>query len=326
MKTIKIFFTRKLPERPLQELYQDSDFELDFWTEEHPITKMDLCEKARNSDVLVTLLSDNIDREVLTSLKGNLIAQYAVGVDNIDFDTANELGIRVTNTPGVLTESTADLAWTLLLGVARRLIEADNYVRKGLWKIPWGPKLLLGVELTNKTLGIIGLGRIGQAVARRAKGFKMHVLYTSRTEKTDFEQEFGEGIRKTSLEDLLVQSDFITVHVPLTAETRSMIGKKAFSLMKKTAIFINTARAAVVDETALFSALRHHQILGVGLDVFHQEPLNEENSLLKLDNVILAPHIGSATTETREKMVEIVIKNIKAHIKGESLPNLVVKG
>jgi glyoxylate reductase len=282
-------------------------------------------QKAKESDALVTLLSDPIDLEVLSSLKGKIIAQYAVGVDNIDLDAAKELGITVTNTPGVLTQSTADLTWALLLTVARRVSEADEYVRAGLWKVAWGPKMLLGIELANKILGIIGLGRIGQAVAMRARGFGMQILYTSRSSKPAFEAEYGSGIQAVPLESLLKESDVISIHAPLTNETKGLIGSQEFSMMKRSTILINTARGLIVDEQALCSAIESNQIAGAGLDAFYEEPLDSQSPLLRLKNVVITPHIGSATKETRERMAEIVVENIMAHFEGRKPPNPVIQ-
>lgn len=325
MSVNRIFFTRALPERPLALLKGDPRYELQIWPKEAPPPKEVICQKAEESDALVTLLSDDIDREVLSSLKGKIIAQYAVGVDNIDLDAAAELGITVTNTPGVLTQSTADLTWALLLAVARRISEADEYVRAGSWKVAWDPKMLLGVELAKKTLGIIGLGRIGQAVAMRARGFGMQILYTSRTSKLEFEAEYGSGIQAVPLENLLKNSDVISVHVPLTKETRGLIGSQEFSMMKPSAILINTARGLIVDEQALYLALEGNRIAGAGLDVFYEEPLDSQCPLLRLKNVVFTPHIGSATKETREKMTEIVVENIRAHFEGRKPPNPVIE-
>ncbi|MFW9917226.1 MAG: 2-hydroxyacid dehydrogenase [Candidatus Thorarchaeota archaeon] len=325
MSVNRIFFTRALPERPLALLKADPHYDLQIWPKEAPPSKEVIRQRAGESDALVTLLSDQIDREVLSNLKGKIVAQYAVGVDNIDLDAAEELGITVTNTPGVLTQSTADLTWALLLAVARRISEADAYVRAGLWKVAWGPKMLLGIELAKKTLGIIGLGRIGQAVAMRARGFGMQILYTSRNPKPEFETEYDSDIQAVPLEILLRNSDIITIHAPLTNETRGLIGSQEFSMMKPSAILINTARGLIVDEKALCLALESNQIAGAGLDVFHEEPLDSQSPLLRLKNVVIAPHIGSATKETRERMAEIVVENIKAHFEGRKLPNPVIE-
>lgn len=321
----RIFITRRLPEKPLEKLITDPNFEVEIWPEKHPPPKEVICEEARKSNALVTLLSDPIDEEVLSNLRGKLVAQYAVGIDNIDLDFATEHGIKITNTPGVLTQSTADLTWALLLAVARRIKEADEYVRTGLWNVAWGPKMLLGVELAGKVLGIIGLGRIGQAVAIRARGFGMQVLYTSPSSQPEFEAKFGECIRRVPLETLLRMSDVVSIHTPLTVETQGMIRQQEFTLMKPSAILINTARGAIVDEDALCAALESDQIAGAGLDVFAKEPVDPQSPLLRLKNIVAVPHIGSATKETREKMVQIVVENIRAHFSGDTPPNLINK-
>jgi len=320
-----VYITRNIPESGLNKIKKHFDVEI--WPEYYPPPKEILLEKVRDADALVSLLTDPIDKDVLSNArKLRIIAQYAVGFDNIDIEEATKRGIYVTNTPGVLTEAVADLTWALILSVTRRIVEADHYVRSGKWeesKTGWHPMMLLGTELRGKTLGIIGFGRIGQAVARRAKCFGMKVIYYSRTRKPDAETEIG--AKYVDLETLLKESDIISIHVPLTKETELMIGEKELKMMKPGAYLINTARGRVIDEKALYKALKEKWIAGAALDVFWQEPLPKNNPLLELDNIVVAPHIGSATIETRSKMAEIVAENLIAFYEGKVPPNLVNK-
>jgi len=257
---------------------------------------------------LLTMLSDKITSEIIDAAGPDLriISNYAVGFDNIDVEYATENSIIVAHTPDVLTDSTADLAWALLMATARRLIEGDQLTRTEKWKA-WSPTFMLGLDVHHKTLGIVGLGRIGLAVAKRALAFDMKVLYFSRTRKYEIESKFG--IEYRTLDDLLRESDFISLHVPLTPETEGMIGAKQLQMMKSTAILINTARGRVVDEDALIHALKESQIRGAGLDVYREEPTHNRE-LLKLPNVVLTPHLGSATIETRIKMADLAINNL----------------
>jgi glyoxylate reductase len=268
-----------------------------------------LLQAARRSDALVTLLTDRVDRSILEAGKGlRIVANVAVGVDNIDVATATRLGILVTNTPGVLTEATADLTWALILAVARRVVEGDALVRTGRFR-GWDFDLLRGMELRGKTLGIVGAGRIGRAAARRARGFGMKVLSHSRSK--------GVGLRT-----LLKNSDVVSLHVPLTPSTRHLIGAAELRLMKSTAILINTARGPIVDEKALIDALRRRRIAGAGLDVYGREPAVPA-ALRRLANVVLLPHLGSATVETRRRMLDMAVANVKAALAGRRPPSLV---
>jgi len=268
-----------------------------------------LLQAARRSDALVTLLTDRVDRTVLEAGKGlRIVANVAVGVDNIDIATATRLGILVTNTPGVLTEATADLTWSLILAVARRVVEGDALVRSGRFR-GWDFDLLRGMELRGKTLGIVGAGRIGRAVAHRARGFGMKVLSHSRS-------------AGTSLRTLLKGSDVVSIHVPLTPATRHLIGAAELRLMKSTAILINSARGPIVDEKALIDTLRRRRIAGAGLDVYEREPVVPA-ALRRLSNVVLLPHLGSATVETRRRMLDMAVANVKAVLAGRRPPNLV---
>ncbi|HHI00659.1 MAG TPA: D-glycerate dehydrogenase [Thermococcus litoralis] len=318
----KVFITRQIPENGIKMI--EKFYEIEIWKDPKAPPRSVLLEKVRDVDALVTLVTDKVDEDLLENApKLKIIAQYAVGYDNIDIEAATRRGIYVTNTPGVLTDATADLAFALLLAVARRIVEADAFVRSGEWKksgIGWHPLMFLGYGLKGKTLGIVGFGRIGQALAKRAKGFGMKVIYYSRTRKTKAEKEIG--AEYVDFETLLKESDFISLHVPLTTETCHMIGERELKLMKPNAILINTSRGAVVDTNALIKALKEKWIAGAGLDVFEEEPYYNEE-LFKLENVVLAPHIGSATHEARESMADLVAKNLIAFAKGEIPPNLV---
>jgi glyoxylate reductase len=270
------------------------------------------------------MLSERIDAEVFDAApRLRIVANYAVGYDNIDVGEATRRGIYVTNTPDVLTNATADFAWTLLLAAARRLIEADKFTRSGEWKkkgVAWHPRWFLGYDVYGKTLGIVGFGRIGQAVARRARGFGMKILYNSRSRKPEVEKELNAEFRP--LEELLKESDFVVLAVPLTRETYHMIGERELKLMKPTAILVNIARGKVVDTSALVKALKEGWIAGAGLDVYEEEPYYHEE-LFSLDNVVLAPHIGSATFGAREGMAELVARNLIAFKNGQIPPTLV---
>jgi glyoxylate reductase len=250
-----------------------------------------------------------------------IISQYAVGYDNIDVKAATERGIYVTNTPGVLTETVADFTMALMMAIARRVVEADKYIRQGKWKVGWHPLYFLGTDLYGATLGIVGLGRIGSAVARRAKGFDMKILYYDVVRRENLEKELG--AKFVDLDTLLKESDFVTLHVPLTPKTKDLIGERELKLMKPTAYLINTSRGKVVDEKALIKALKEGWIAGAALDVFYQEPTPPDNPLLELDNVVVAPHIASASLETRSRMAEIVAENLIAFKEGKKPPTLV---
>ncbi|MHA1637975.1 MAG: 2-hydroxyacid dehydrogenase, partial [Candidatus Thorarchaeota archaeon] len=267
----QVFVTRKIPGKGIDLLEERCD--VDVWENESPPSPQQIIDRAKNSDGIITLLSDKIGRSVINTLpKLRVIAQYAVGYDNIDVIAATERSIVVTNTPGVLTETTADLTWSLIMSVSRRIPEADQYVRKGHWQVAWGPEMLLGVDVHGATLGIIGLGRIGAAVAKRAIGFDMKVLYHTRSE-SNFTKGVTEGLNifQADLETLLTESDIVTIHVPLTPETNGLIGKKEIYLMKKGSILINTSRGTVVDENALYNSLKEGHLRGAGLDVFSEE-------------------------------------------------------
>jgi glyoxylate reductase len=316
----KIFVTRELPERGLKIIREHFDTEV--WPEYAPPPKKIIIEKARNVDALASLLSDKIDAEVFDAApKLKIVTQLAVGFDNIDIPEATKRGIYVTNTPEVLTDTTADFAWTLLMAVARRVVEADKYVRQGQWKVGWHPAMLAGRDVYGATIGVVGAGRIGYAVAKRAKGFDMNILYYDVIPRPEMEKDLG--AKKVDLDTLLKESDFVSIHVPLMKETHHLINAERLKLMKKTAYLINNSRGPVVDEKALYEALKNGQIAGVGLDVFEQEPTPMDNPLLKFDNVVVAPHISSASLETRSQMAEMVAENLVAFFEGRKPPNLV---
>lgn len=315
MKPI-VYITRKLPEEAIKGL--ENSYEVRMWQEEEkPVPREVLMEEAKKASALWTMLSDQIDRELIeaaTDLK--IISNLAVGYNNIDLDAARERGIAVTNTPEVLTETTADLAFGLLLATARRLIEAEKTVRSGDWK-SWTPMGMTGQDVYGATLGIIGMGRIGEGVCRRAGGFDMKVMYHNRTRRSLEDVEYAE------LDELLSKSDFVMILTPLTEETKGMIGKRELELMKNTACLINVARGGIVDEGALYDALKERKIWAAGLDVFEQEPLPLDHKLLELDNLTVLPHIGSAGIRTRLEMMALNAEAVTACLEGKSIKNRV---
>jgi glyoxylate reductase len=316
----KVYVTREIPERGLKMIKER--FEAEVWPEYGPPPKEVIIEKVRNVDAVVSLLSDKIDAEVFgASPKLKIVAQMAVGFDNIDVRKATKRGIYVTNTPEVLTETTADFAWALLMAVARRVVEADRYVRTGKWEVSWHPSMLLGRDVHGATIGIVGAGRIGSAVARRAKGFNMKILYYDVVPRPELEKELD--AKRVDLDTLFKESDFISIHVPLTKQTYHMINEEKLRLMKKTAYLVNNSRGTVIDEKALYRALKEEWIAGAGLDVFELEPTQLNNPLLKLENVVTAPHISSSSYETRSRMAEMVAENLIAFFEGTIPPNLV---
>jgi len=291
-------------------------------SEEDPIPRETLLDKVQDIDGLLPMLTDRIDEELFDRSRNlKVVSNYAVGYNNIDVDEATKRNIMITNTPDVLTDTTADCAFVLLMAISRRLVEVDNYVRDGKWVKAWGPKMLLGSDITGKTLGIIGLGRIGKAMIPRAQGFKMKVLYHDTSKDIKKEKELK--IEYRSLDNILAESDYISLHVPLTDGTHQMINESRLKKMKKTAFLINTSRGPVIDEAALIKALKEKWIAGAGLDVHDKEPIQLDNPLLKLDNVILTPHIGSATIETRLAMAMKAATNLTKALKGEKPPDLV---
>jgi glyoxylate reductase len=320
MPKLKIYVTRQLPERGLRTIRKYFDTEV--WLEYAPPPKKVIVEKAKNADALATLLSDRIDAEVFDAArKLKIVSQLAVGFDNIDIPEATKRGIYVTNTPEVLTDTTADFAWALLMAVARRVVEADKYVRTGQWKVAWHPDMMTGRDIHGATIGIVGAGRIGYAIAKRAKGFDMKILFYDVIPRPEMKKDFS--AKSMSLESLLKEADFVSIHVPLMKETQHLINEPKLKLMKKTAYLINNSRGPVVDEKALYKALKEGWIAGAGLDVFEQEPIPANSPLLKLDNVVVAPHISSASFETRSQMAEMVADNLVAFFEGRKPPNLV---
>jgi len=314
MQKPKLFITRYIPEEAIKRL--EEVFEVEIFPENRAITHEELKEKVKDIDALICLLTDNIDHEIIEAASNlKCISVYAVGYNNIDVETATKHGIVICNTPGVLTETTADLAWALIMSCARRIVEADCFVREGKFQ-GWEPMLMLGNDIFGKTLGIIGMGRIGRAVAHRALGFDMKVIYYD--PQVDPESLPSDYV-SVDLTTLCQNSDFISIHTPLTPETRHLIGEKEFNLMKSTAILINTARGPIIDEQALISALKENKIAGAGLDVYENEPVIPEE-LIKLSNVILLPHIGSASYETRTKMALLAAENAIAVIEGKNPP------
>lgn len=317
----KILLTREMPGPAMEKLKKEVD--LEYVSEETKLTKQEIIDRIKDKDGVISMLDDPIDSDVINAAPNlKVISNYAVGFNNIDIKTATSRGIVVTNTPGVLTNATADLAWALLMAASRRVAEGDKFLRAGKFHC-WGPKLMLGYEFAGKTLGIIGMGRIGIAVAKRAKGFDMHVVYYKRHRLSE-EEEREIGAEYVSLNDLLSRSDFVSIHTPLTDDTRHMLGEEQFKKMKRNCILVNTARGPIIDEKALVKALKEGWIAGAGLDVYENEPAVTPE-LLDMDNVVLEPHIGSATYEAREKMAEMVVEDCLAVLNGNRPVNIVNK-
>jgi len=308
-----VYLTRKLPDPALQYLKKRCSLKL--WNEEQtPVPRDVLLKQIDQVEGIYCTLSDKIDREVISSApKLRVISTMSVGYDHIDVQFAREQGIKVTYTPGVLTETTADLAFTLLMSTSRRILEANRSIYEGKWK-GWAPLFMAGRDIYGAKLGIVGMGRIGQAMVRRAKGFGMNVSYYSRSRKKEIEQQ--EKITYKPLEVLLQECDFVSLHLPGNTDTINLIGKKELSLMKPTAVLINTARGTVVNEKALLEALQEGIIRGAGLDVFEKEPIEPGHPLLALPNVVALPHIGSASIETRFKMAMIAAEDLLKGLQG----------
>ncbi len=314
----RIFITRKIPQAGLEKLAPQVEMEI--WPGELPPPYATLLEKVRGIDGLLCLLTDRIDRPLMEAAGKSLkvISQMAVGFDNIDLQAATALGIPVGNTPGVLTETTADFAWALLMAAARRVAEADKLTRAGGWKT-WGPLFMLGTDVYGATLGIVGFGRIGQAVARRASGFNMRILFYDRNPS----REAAEAYHATwvPFERLLAEADFVTIHTSLNDETLHMFSTEQFRQMKPTAILVNTSRGPVVDQPALAAALRARTIAAAAIDVTESEPIPPDDPLLALDNLVITPHIASASIQARAKMALMAAENLLAGLAGEKLPN-----
>lgn len=323
---IHILMTQLVPEAAIERLREASGGEgtLDINPEPDRIwTKEKLLEKLRGGDynALYCLLTNTIDGEILDAAPGlKIVANMAVGYNNIDVDEATRRGVAVTNTPGVLTDTTADFAWTLLMASARRVVEGDRFLRAGRFH-GWGPLMMVGQDVYGKTLGIIGFGRIGRALAKRATGFDMNVLYYDRN-PADPETDKALNARCVSMDEVLAQSDYVSLHTDYNPETHHLIGKSELQKMKPTAYLINTARGAIVNEESLVEALRTNQIAGAGLDVFEKEP-EIHPGLLELENAVLAPHIASASLDTRTAMATMAADNIIAMFNGKRPPNIV---
>ena len=317
----KVYVTRMMAQEALDMIAQVAEMKV--WSEELPPPHESLLEEVRDVDGLLPLLTDKIDASVMQAApKLKVISNLAVGYDNIDVAEATKRGIVVGNTPGVLTETTADFAFALLMAAARRVAEADAFTKKGRWKT-WGPMILLGQDIHHTTLGIIGLGRIGVELAQRARGFNMKVLYFDEIRRSE-EEERQLGVEYIpELSTLLSQSDFISLHVSLTPKTRHLLGAAQFALMKPTAILINNSRGPVVDQKALYEALKSHQIFAAAIDVTEVEPIPLEDPLLTLDNIIITPHIASASFATRAKMATLAAANLIAGLRGQIPPHCV---
>jgi glyoxylate reductase len=317
MSKPRVFVTRLILKSGL-ELIQDF-CEAEIWPDELPPSREEILRHVRGMDGLLCLLTDRIDSGVMETAGPGLkiISNHAVGVDNVDVAAATARGIPVGNTPGILTDATADMAFALLLAAARRVVEADRLVKAGGWKT-WGPGFMLGADLAGATLGIVGFGRIGRAMARRASGFGMHILFTDPAQAVP---EPGVITAKVDLETLLCESDFVSLHTPLTDDTRNLISTVTLRSMKPTAVLINTSRGPVVDQKALYEALIAKRLFAAALDVTVPEPLPADHPLLRLENCIIVPHIASASWRTRQCMSRMAAENLIAGLKGERLPN-----
>jgi len=314
----RVYITRKIPEEAVK-IVRDAAEVRNWEREDIPVPRETLLREVPRLDGLLSLLTDRVDDELMDLAPDlKIVSNLAVGFDNIDVPAATRRRIVVTNTPDVLTETVADFAFCLLLAAGRRLVAGDAYVRAGKWKT-WALMLLAGQDLYGATLGLIGLGRIGSAVARRAKGFEMRVIYYDPYRREDIEKQLG--IEYREMNEVLREADFISVHVPLMESTRHLISHDQFRLMKKTAVFVNTSRGPVVDQRALAEALQARQIFAAGIDVFEKEPVPDDEPLLKLDNVVVAPHIASASVPTRVRMATLAAENLVAVLQGKRPPN-----
>jgi glyoxylate reductase len=315
-----VLVTRALSDEVLR--YLDEHCSVTLHDEDRPMPRERLLTEVKGKRGMLPMLTDRVDDELLDAAGTDLVAvaNYAVGYDNVDVAACTRRGVLVTNTPDVLTDATADLAWALILAASRRVVEGDRLIRAGRpWS--WAPDFMLGREVGEKTLGVVGMGRIGQAVCRRARAFGMRLQYHSRTPKPP-ETEAALALEYRDFSDLLAEADVITVHVSLSEDTRHLFGAEEFRAMKPTAVFVNTTRGAVVDEAALVTALRTGEIFAAGLDVYEREP-EVHPDLLSLENVVLAPHLGSATVETRTAMGMLAAENLVAALEGERPPSLV---
>jgi glyoxylate reductase len=316
MSRPQVFVTRQLLPEALELIAQAAEMEV--WPDEYPPAPEQLCQKVASVDGVLTNIMDRVDAALLDAApRLKVISQLAVGLDNIDVAEATRRGILVGYTPGVLAKATADLAFALLMCAARRVSESERWVRGHNWKLAFHPTYWLGMDVHNATLGIIGLGEIGLEVAKRAKGFDMKVLYYSRTRRPQLEAQYD--LEYSELPRLLSSADFVSLHTPLTPESRHFIGEPELRLMKPTAVLINTARGPVVDSKALYTALKEKWIYAAGLDVTEPEPIPEDDPLLTLDNVVITPHIGSAAVATRRRTMLLAARNLIAGLKGERL-------
>jgi glyoxylate reductase len=314
----RVFVSREIPGRGLERL-REAGLSVDVWPQQDPPPLAALHGAASVCDGLLTMLTERVDADLLDAAPSvRIVSNMAVGYDNIDVAAASARGVLVTNTPGVLTETTADLAFGLILAIARRIAEGDRLVREGGWG-PWHPMFMLGRDVHGATLGLVGFGKIGQAVARRARAFDMRLLYTARTPDPDAASSLNAEWRP--LPELLRESDFVSLHVSLNESSRNLIGAAELAAMKPTAFLINTARGAVVDQEALVEALRSRKIAGAALDVAVVEPVPPDDPLLSLDNVLITPHIGSATVETRTRMADLAVENLIAFFQGRRPPH-----
>ncbi len=319
MSKPKVLITRNVPQRGIDLVREHCD--VDLWADDMPIPRDVLLSKVKDIEGLYCLLTERVNDELLDAApKLRVVSNMAVGFDNIDVPACTRRGIPVGNTPGVLTDTTADLAFALIMAAGRRLGEAERYVHAGKWKT-WGPLLFLGQDIHGATLGIVGIGRIGAAVARRALGFGMRILYYDAISTPP--PDIADRVQSVGFDELLAESDFVSIHVPLTPETRRMFSTEQFERMKKTAVLVNTARGPVVDPKALYEALRDGEIGYAALDVTDPEPIPMDDPLLTLDNCIILPHIASASVETRDKMATIAAENLLAGLRGAPLPHTV---
>ncbi len=316
----RVFVSRIIPDAGLDKV--KAACEVDIWSERLPPSYEVLTERVRGVDGILCVLTERIDGALLDAAGSQLkvVSQMAVGYDNIDIAAAKARGIPVGNTPGVLTDATADLAFALLLAAGRRIVEGVEYIRNGDWQT-WEPKTLLGADMTGATLGIVGFGRIGRAMAKRASGFDMRVLAYSPS-LTD-EEAAQAGVTRADMAQLLREADFVSVHSPLNAQTRHLINRETLAQMKPSAILVNTSRGGLVDQVALYEALTNGVIRAAALDVTDPEPLAADHPLLKLPNVVVVPHIGSASVQTRDRMASMAADNLLAGLRGEALPNQV---
>jgi glyoxylate reductase len=319
MSKPKVFVTRVIPDKGLDLVKDFCD--VDLWEGDLPPSRDELLQRVQGVDGLLCLLTDKIDGEVMDAAGEQLkvISNFAVGYDNIEVNAATARKVPVGNTPDVLTDSTADFAFTLMMSAGRRILEGERYVRDGKWKT-WGPMLLLGIEMKGTTLGLVGFGRIGKAMVRRAVGFDMRVIYY---DPSEIKQDPDVKATSVDFETLLEESDFISLHTPLTPDTHHLIDSEALSKMKPSAVLVNTSRGPVVDLDALYDALKSKRIFAAGLDVTDPEPLPADHPLLTLDNIVIVPHIASATKTARDKMAWLAAENLIAGLKGDHLPNCV---